>query len=72
MGAVGNVLMMLTANLVGFVIGVDGMKYMISQISGSWEGLQFLFLACACLFVGIQIMFEYRLVRSISSIILAH
>lgn len=30
--------MMLTANLVGFVIGVDGMKYMIEQILGSLAG----------------------------------
>ncbi|PIL32352.1 transporter [Ganoderma sinense ZZ0214-1] len=62
-GAVGgvlNVLMMMTANLVGFVIGVDGMKYMIEQIFGSWEGIQFLLVASACLFVGVQVMFEYR------------
>ncbi|TBU27794.1 MBOAT-domain-containing protein [Dichomitus squalens] len=62
-GAVGgvlNVLMMMTANLVGFVIGTDGMKYMMEQIVGSWQGIRFLLFACACLFVGIQIMFEYR------------
>jgi len=37
-GGVANVLMMMTANLVGFAIGVDGVKYMWDQILGSWEG----------------------------------
>ncbi|KAM5544772.1 hypothetical protein V8D89_001670 [Ganoderma adspersum] len=59
-GGVLNILMMMTANLVGFVIGTDGMKYMIEQIFGSSEGVQFLLVASACLFVGVQIMFEYR------------
>ena len=63
-GGVLNILMMMTANLVGFVIGIDGMKYMIEQIFGSSEGIQFLLVACACLFVGVQIMFEYRCVSS--------
>lgn len=63
-GGVLNILMMMTANLVGFVIGIDGMKYMIEQIFGSSEGIQFLLVACACLFVGVQIMFEYRYVYS--------
>lgn len=30
--------MMMTANLVGFAIGVDGVKYMWEQILGSWKG----------------------------------
>ncbi|KAH9902410.1 MBOAT-domain-containing protein [Cubamyces lactineus] len=60
MGAVLNVLMMMTANLIGFVIGTDGMKYMLHQIFDSWEGIRFLLFSCACLFVGVQIMFEYR------------
>ncbi|KAI0706413.1 MBOAT-domain-containing protein [Earliella scabrosa] len=59
-GAVLNILMMMTANLVGFVIGTDGIQYMIDQIMGSWQGIQFLLVACACLFVGVQVMFEYR------------
>ena len=59
-GAVMNILMMMTANLVGFVIGTDGIKYMIRQILDSWQGIQFLLVACACLFVGVQVMFEYR------------
>ncbi|TFK87175.1 MBOAT-domain-containing protein [Polyporus arcularius HHB13444] len=59
-GAVLNILMMMTANLVGFVIGTDGIKYMIRQIIDSWQGIQFMLIACACLFVGVQVMFEYR------------
>ena len=37
-GAVLNILMMMSANLVGFVLGLDGMKYLVAQISGSWSG----------------------------------
>ncbi|KAI0763345.1 MBOAT-domain-containing protein [Trametes elegans] len=59
-GAVLNVLMMMTANLIGFVIGTDGMKYMLHQVLDGWEGVRFLVVACACLFVGVQVMFEYR------------
>ena len=71
--------MMMAANLVGFVIGVDGVEYFMGQLFGTFEGkliplpfeekrclillplgLQFLFFACVCLFVAIQVMFEYR------------
>jgi protein-cysteine N-palmitoyltransferase HHAT len=38
-GAVGNILMLMTANLVGFAIGVDGIKYLLSQLTGSLQGL---------------------------------
>lgn len=31
-------LLMMGANLVGFVIGVDGMRYFLSEILGSWQG----------------------------------
>ncbi|SPO36217.1 probable GUP1 - Multimembrane-spanning protein essential for proton symport of glycerol [Pseudozyma flocculosa] len=60
LGGVFNVLLMMTANLVGFAIGVDGIQYMYRQILGSWQGVQFLVAACATLFVGVQVMFEYR------------
>ncbi len=72
--------MMMSANLVGFAIGVDGMKYMIQELFKNVEGkhfmsnslgsliilrlsvlgLMFLFISCCCLFVGVQVMFEYR------------
>ncbi|EIW83800.1 MBOAT-domain-containing protein [Coniophora puteana RWD-64-598 SS2] len=60
LGGVLNVLMMISANLVGFVIGTDGMLYMVSEVFGTWSGLRFLVSACACIFIGVQLMFEYR------------
>ncbi|GAA5865144.1 hypothetical protein JCM8547_007728 [Rhodosporidiobolus lusitaniae] len=49
LGGVLNILLMMTANLVGFVVGIDGAK-----------SRSFLLTACACLFVAVQVMFEYR------------
>jgi len=60
LGAVGNILLMMTANLVGFVLGPEGMAYMAHEITTSWAGIRFLLGACGCLFVGTQVMFEYR------------
>ncbi|KAI0833813.1 MBOAT-domain-containing protein [Trametes gibbosa] len=60
LGAVLNILMMMIANLVGFVIGTDGIKYMLHQVFSSWEGIRFLLFSCACIFVDAQVMFEYR------------
>lgn len=37
-GAVFNILMMVAANLVGFVIGTDGVSYMLQQLLGTTEG----------------------------------
>ena len=37
-GAVFNILMMMAANLVGFVIGTDGIQYMLEQLFSTWEG----------------------------------
>ena len=59
-GAVFNILMMISANLVGFAIGTEGMTYMVKEIMGTWSGLGFLGAACVCIFVGVQVMFEYR------------
>ncbi|KAI0696453.1 MBOAT, membrane-bound O-acyltransferase family-domain-containing protein [Cytidiella melzeri] len=59
-GAVFNILMMMTANLVGFVIGTEGVSYLLSQLVSGWEGLSFLAFACFCIFVAAQVMFEYR------------
>ncbi|KAI9795578.1 MAG: glycerol transporter [Candelina submexicana] len=59
-GAVGNILMMMAANLVGFAVGLDGLQGLVRGIVGSYTGLVFLTLACAALFVGVQIMFEVR------------
>jgi D-alanyl-lipoteichoic acid acyltransferase DltB (MBOAT superfamily) len=59
-GAVANILMMMIANLVGFAIGVDGLKELLHGIVGSTAGLCFLAAACGALFVGAQVMFEVR------------
>lgn len=59
-GAVGNILMMMAANLVGFAVGLDGLKGLVNGIVGSWSGVAFLLAACSALFVGVQVMFEIR------------
>ncbi|KAG2220029.1 hypothetical protein INT45_012205 [Circinella minor] len=59
-GAVGNILMMMIANLVGFCVGVDGMMDMLKQIFGTANGLLFLVTVSICLFIAVQIMFEIR------------
>jgi len=59
-GAVGNILMMMAANLVGFAVGLDGLKGLVQGIIGTWQGLGFLLAACLTLFVGVQVMFEVR------------
>lgn len=37
-GAVGNILMMMVANLVGFAVGLDGIKDLVRGIVGSYTG----------------------------------
>ncbi|KAI1346144.1 MBOAT, membrane-bound O-acyltransferase family-domain-containing protein [Xylaria sp. FL0043] len=59
-GAVANILMMMTANLVGFAFGVDGLRSILAGIFEHFSGYLFLVLACATLFVGVQVMFEIR------------
>ncbi|KAI9926728.1 hypothetical protein AWENTII_011356 [Aspergillus wentii] len=59
-GAVGNVFMMMIANLVGFAVGVDGLKGLLAGILGSYSGFAFLVSTCFALFVGVQVMFEIR------------
>ncbi|KAH8596665.1 glycerol:H+ symporter-like protein [Bisporella sp. PMI_857] len=59
-GVVGNLMLMMAANLVGFAVGVDGLKSIITGIFRDWSGVMFLFTAFGSLFVGIQVMFEVR------------
>ncbi|KAK4084223.1 uncharacterized protein Triagg1_703 [Trichoderma aggressivum f. europaeum] len=59
-GAVANVLMMISANLVGFAVGLDGLQSILSSILHDWSGVVFILTASSCLFVGIQVMFEIR------------
>lgn len=60
LGAVCNLLMMMIANLVGFAVGLDGLKAIIWGIFKDWWGVGFLTISWAVLFVGIQMMFEVR------------
>ncbi|KAI1160725.1 MBOAT, membrane-bound O-acyltransferase family-domain-containing protein [Nemania serpens] len=59
-GAVANVLMMMTANMVGFAVGIEGLRAILAGIFKHFSGYAFLMLACSVLFVGVQIMFELR------------
>ncbi|KAI4955635.1 hypothetical protein J4E91_001496 [Alternaria rosae] len=59
-GAVFEILMLMTANLVGFALGVDGLKDLVRGIVGTWSGWMFLATACGALFTGVQVMFEWR------------
>ncbi|KAI0881469.1 MBOAT-domain-containing protein [Annulohypoxylon maeteangense] len=59
-GAVANVFMMMSANLVGFAVGVEGLERIIAGIFRDFSGLTFLSGACIVLFVGVQAMFEIR------------
>ena len=59
-GAVANVLMMISANLVGFAVGLDGLQSILHGILHDWSGFLFLITACGALFVGVQVMFEIR------------
>ncbi|KAL7417004.1 MBOAT, membrane-bound O-acyltransferase family-domain-containing protein [Mrakia frigida] len=59
-GGVINVLTMTSANLIGFVIGIQGMKEMLEGIWGSWRGVLFALCSCGGLFAAVQLMMEYR------------
>jgi len=59
-GAVGTILMLMAANLVGFALGVDGLKELVTTILVTWEGQVFFWTACFALFTGAQFMFEWR------------
>ncbi|KAK3330132.1 MBOAT, membrane-bound O-acyltransferase family-domain-containing protein [Apodospora peruviana] len=59
-GGVLNVLMMISANLVGFAVGLDGLEVILRKVLGDYSGLIFITVACSALFVGIQVMFEIR------------
>ncbi|EAA64928.1 hypothetical protein AN2096.2 [Aspergillus nidulans FGSC A4] len=54
-GAVGNVLMMMIANLVGFALGLDGIKGLLSELLGSYAGLVYLISACCALFLLVKL-----------------
>ncbi|KAJ4359411.1 glycerol transporter [Ascochyta clinopodiicola] len=59
-GAVGEILMLMVANLVGFALGLDGLEGLVRGVASSWSGWAFLAAACFALFTGVQFMFEWR------------
>ncbi|KAF9525815.1 MBOAT, membrane-bound O-acyltransferase family-domain-containing protein [Crepidotus variabilis] len=59
-GAIFNMIMMVTANLVGFVIGTDGVQFFLQEIFGTADGIKFMVAGSFIIFVGVQFMFEYR------------
>jgi D-alanyl-lipoteichoic acid acyltransferase DltB (MBOAT superfamily) len=60
LGGVVSVFMMISANLVGFAIGLDGLESILRSIIHDWSGLLFLTTACLALYAAIQVMFEIR------------
>lgn len=52
--------MLMIANLVGFVVGVDGTRLLLVRLLGTWEGVQFMILSCGVIWLDAQLMFEYR------------
>ena len=61
-GGVVNMLLMVVANLIGFVLGTDGTREFFAQLLGTAEGLRFMAIMLPCMFVAVQLMFEYRYV----------
>ncbi|KAF9112707.1 glycerol transporter [Mortierella sp. AM989] len=59
-GAVGNIMMMITANLVGFCIGLDGVKLMLTDLFSTMHGLMTMLCCFGALFVCAHIQFEVR------------
>ncbi len=55
-------LLMVIANLIGFVLGTDGTREFFAQLLGTAEGLRFMAIMLPCMFVAVQLMFEYRYV----------
>ncbi|RYP54787.1 hypothetical protein DL768_000515 [Monosporascus sp. mg162] len=58
--AVFNTFMMMAANLVGFAVGVDGLKAILAGIFRDSSGFVVFAGAFGVLFVGVQLMFEVR------------
>lgn len=59
-GAVGNIWMMMIANLFGFCLGHDGTVALLKSMFSTFAGMRFFVLALCTLFVGVQVMFEIR------------
>ena len=47
-------MMMMAANLVGFVVGVDGVSFFASQLFGTFEGEVFVRFTVSCLILTLS------------------
>ena len=59
-GTTFNILMLMIAKLVGYSLGLDGMKGLLSNLFGSASSLVIVFGIFISLFVASQLMFEVR------------
>ncbi|KAF9916877.1 glycerol transporter [Lobosporangium transversale] len=59
-GAVSNIMLMMIANLVGFCIGVDGMKIMLHDLFSTLHGWLTMFCCFGAIFICAQLQFEVR------------
>ncbi|KAG0041542.1 glycerol transporter [Gryganskiella cystojenkinii] len=59
-GAVGNIMLMMIANLVGFCIGLDGVKAMLYDLFSSAQGWMTMCCCFCAMFVCAQMQFEVR------------
>ena len=55
-----NILALMGANLVGFVLGIRNTKDFLIDLVCTAAGWKFLAVALPSLFVGVQVMFELR------------
>ena len=60
LSTVANMFMMISANLVGFVIGLDGVQFVWSQMVETGAGRVCLLQLIVVLFIAAQLMYEYR------------
>lgn len=59
-GAVFNIVMMIVANIVGFVLGPENSLAVLGEVFGTWSGVFFAIQASVVLFCAAHVMFEYR------------
>ncbi|KAG7837539.1 hypothetical protein KL942_004427 [Ogataea angusta] len=59
-GAIINIWMMMLANLFGFCLGKDGLTLLLKDMFTTVDGWVFFVLSSVCLWIAVQVMFEWR------------
>ncbi|KAH3667422.1 hypothetical protein OGAPHI_003071 [Ogataea philodendri] len=59
-GAIINIWMMMLANLFGFCLGKDGLVLLLKDMFTTLDGYVFFILSSVCLWIAVQVMFEWR------------